>query len=122
MTKKYAAILLRSRINVDRNIMDTLNSLNLLNKHVCVLVAEANEGMLRSAKDFITYGEIDAETEKLLLEKRGVKTADGKLKGFFRLHPPVGGYERKGIKTSFANGGALGYRGDKINDLIKRML
>jgi large subunit ribosomal protein L30 len=39
-----------------------------------------------------------------------------------RLHPPRGGYERKGIKISFNLGGALGYRGDKINKLISKML
>ena len=38
----------------------------------------------------------------------------------FRLHPPVKGYE--GNKVPFRSGGALGYRGEKINDLIVRML
>ena len=37
-----------------------------------------------------------------------------------RLHPPVKGYE--GNKRSYRNGGALGYRGEAINDLINRML
>ena len=41
-------------------------------------------------------------------------------KPVFRLHPPVKGYE--GNKRSFKNGGALGYRGEAINDLIARML
>ncbi|MFH1455547.1 MAG: 50S ribosomal protein L30 [archaeon] len=44
------------------------------------------------------------------------------LKPFFKLHPPIGGYERKGIKKPFSLGGVLGYRKDKINDLIKRMV
>lgn len=43
-----------------------------------------------------------------------------KGKPVFRLHPPVKGYE--GNKRSYKNGGALGYRGDAINDLIARML
>ncbi len=43
------------------------------------------------------------------------------VKPIFRLSPPnKGGYE--GIKRSFQVGGALGYRGEKINVLIKRML
>ncbi|HEC82133.1 MAG TPA: 50S ribosomal protein L30 [Thermoplasmatales archaeon] len=42
------------------------------------------------------------------------------IKPLFRLSPPQKGYE--GIKRSFKNKGALGYRGDKINDLIRRML
>jgi len=41
-------------------------------------------------------------------------------KPVFRLHPPIKGYE--GNKRSFRNGGALGYRGKEINDLINRML
>lgn len=39
-----------------------------------------------------------------------------------RMRPPSKGYGRKGIKKSFSAGGALGYRGEKINDLIERML
>jgi len=42
------------------------------------------------------------------------------LKPVFRLHPPIKGYE--GNKRSFQNGGALGYRGAKINDLVNRMI
>ena len=41
------------------------------------------------------------------------------LKPLFRLHPPRKGYE--GIKRSFKVGGALGYRSDKINVLLRRM-
>ena len=44
------------------------------------------------------------------------------LKLFFKLKPPAKGFERKGIKTPYSMGGALGYRKDKINDLIRRML
>ncbi|GEM_PF-59177 len=44
------------------------------------------------------------------------------LKPFFRLHPPRGGYERGGIKKPFTLGGALGYRGKYINDLLMRMI
>jgi len=53
--------------------------------------------------------------------KKQLKDVPG-LKPFFKLHPPVGGYERKGIKKPFSLGGVLGYRKDKINDLIKRMV
>jgi len=42
------------------------------------------------------------------------------VKPLFRLSPPKKGYE--GIKRSFTNGGALGYRGKEINTLINRML
>ncbi|MFO8078077.1 MAG: 50S ribosomal protein L30 [Thermoplasmatota archaeon] len=42
------------------------------------------------------------------------------LKPVFRLNPPSKGFE--GIKRSFVNKGALGYRGKKINDLLQRMI
>lgn len=42
------------------------------------------------------------------------------VKSVIRLHPPIKGYE--GIKRTFVEGGALGYRGDKINDLVDRMI
>lgn len=44
------------------------------------------------------------------------------MKPFFRLHPPIGGFERGGIKSAFAQGGVLGYRGPKIDKLIERMI
>ena len=44
------------------------------------------------------------------------------VKTFFRLHPPIGGFERLGIKKSYAEGGALGYRGKEINKLLHKMI
>ena len=44
------------------------------------------------------------------------------LKLFFRLSPPLHGFERKGVKKPFSQGGVTGYRKEKINDLIKRMI
>ncbi|MBN2517983.1 MAG: 50S ribosomal protein L30 [Candidatus Altiarchaeota archaeon] len=43
------------------------------------------------------------------------------LKPVFKLHPPSGGYERAGIKRHVNIGGALGYRGDRINELMANM-
>ena len=53
--------------------------------------------------------------------KKSFKDIPG-LKRFFRLTPPLKGFERGGIKKPFSLGGALGYRKDNINDLIKRMI
>jgi large subunit ribosomal protein L30 len=44
------------------------------------------------------------------------------MKPFFRLKPPTGGLDKGGIKKQYSLGGALGYRGKAINDLIRRML
>jgi len=57
----------------------------------------------------------------LLAGKKKLKDAPG-VKQFFRLSPPRGGFERKGIKHPFSIGGALGYRKDKINALVGKML
>lgn len=44
------------------------------------------------------------------------------LKPFFKLCPPLKGFERKGIKMPFSMGGVMGYRKEFINDLLERML
>jgi hypothetical protein len=58
-------------------------------------------------------------------EKSNWKTVgfNGKeYKRYFRLSPAKGGLGRRGIKAAFAKSGALGNRGEKINDLIRRMV
>ena len=57
-----------------------------------------------------------------LKERLVEKDIGQKIRKNFRLNSPRKGYGRKGIKVSFNEGGALGYRGNKINDLIKRMI
>lgn len=42
------------------------------------------------------------------------------IKPFFRLHPPSKGFKRS-IKRPYGSRGELGYRGEAINDLAKRM-
>jgi large subunit ribosomal protein L30 len=39
----------------------------------------------------------------------------------FRLRPPTKGYKGK-LRRSYRMGGELGYRGEKINELITRMI
>ncbi len=57
---------------------------------------------------------VEGEIHYHKLEKYGVKP-------FFRLHPPRGGFKGS-IKKHYKIGGELGYRGEAINDLIRRML
>ncbi len=124
MTNKLAVILIRGLVRIQTTVKDTLKMLNIERKHVCVVIEDtpSARGMINKCKDYVTWGEIDSATEKILTEKRGVKGKDGKLKKYFRLSPPRGGFERKGIKKDFTVSGALGYRGNKINDLIKKMI
>jgi large subunit ribosomal protein L30 len=117
---KIAVISVRGVVNAKGEMIDTLKMLKLHRKNVLAVFnkTDATLGMIKKVKDYVTYGEIDDAFDKMLAEKR----PDDYAKGFFRLSPPKGGFERKGIKKAFTIGGALGYRGDKMKDLIKRMM
>ena len=65
------------------------------------------------------YESVEAFAKSVAADE--VKYSDLKdVKPVFRLHPPRQGYE--GVKRTFTTGGALGYRGEKINALIEGML
>jgi large subunit ribosomal protein L30 len=64
------------------------------------------------------YKDINELADALI--KGEVKLADVGIKPVFRLHPPRKGYED--IRLSISEGGSLGYRGEEIKDLAKRML
>ena len=139
--KNLAIIRIRGITGIEKSIKDTLNMLCLYHNNYCVVVSDSLIGMIKKAKDYVTWGEIDDETYKLLVEKRGeeykgrltdtkkkinykkfIVVNNKKYKKYFRLNPPRGGFERKGIKVPFTKSGALGYRKEKINDLIKKMV
>lgn len=140
---KVAVIRVRGITGVRHDIRKTMEMLRLYRKNYCVVIDAnpSNLGMLKKIKDYVTYGEIDDNTYKMLIEKRGeaykgreesykgkikykrfVVVGNKKIKLFFRLSPPRGGFERKGLKASFKQGGALGYRGKAMIKLIERMV
>ena len=140
---KIAIVRVRGSINLSGKVKETFSLLRLYRKNYCVVVEDSPsyKGMINKVKDFVTYGEIDDGTYKELIEKRSEEfkgrekdskgkleykkfiVVDGKkIKPFFRLNPPRKGFGRKGIKVSFVAKGALGNRGEKINDLLKRMI
>lgn len=43
-----------------------------------------------------------------------------RIQPVFKLHPPTKGFKGK-VKKSYGMGGELGYRGEKINELVERM-
>lgn len=144
MTKKIAIIRVRGRINIRKEIRDTLSMLKLYNKNHCVVIENTpqNMGMIKKVKDFVTYGEIEEELYKELVTKKGEEYTgrekdskekidysrrylvldNKKYKKYFRLGPPRKGYGKEGIKKVFSKNGALGNRGEKINDIIRRMI
>ena len=56
------------------------------------------------------------EGEKKMLVQNHFKYVDSSIQQIVRL------FERKGIKTPYSIGGVLGFRGDKIGELILRMI
>lgn len=73
-----AAVRVRGVPDTPKNQSDTLQTLNLHNKNNCVILPddEKQTGMLNAAKDYIAYGEVDRDTVKELLEKRGSYSGD----------------------------------------------
>ncbi|MBW6461574.1 MAG: 50S ribosomal protein L30 [DPANN group archaeon] len=146
MSKLYAVIRVRGTVGINKNIKYTLESLRLTKPNHCVIIPknEYMDGMLNKAKDYITWGEVSDDMLNNLVSKRGrissklfadskiaasavkmikdSKINDSGIRPVFRLSPPVKGHERGGIKRTFVQNGVLGYRGDKINDLLTKMI
>jgi len=81
-------------------------------------------GKIKFTEDYLkekTKLDTDTFVKELLELKKKLKDVPG-LKSFFKLAPPIKGFERKGIKKPFSLGGALGYRKEKINELLGRMI
>lgn len=65
------------------------------------------------------YKDLDALAAALHACQVEFNKLDG-VKPFFRLHPPSKGFKRT-VKRPYRAGGELGYRGDAINELARRM-
>ena len=119
----YLVIRIRGTTGVKQGIASTLEMLRLNRISHAVLVDEnpSYKGMLQKAKDYITWGTDYSTFEELAnaLLNGELKAQDIDMKPVFRLHPPRKGY--KGIRHSVNEGGSLGYRGEDINNLAKRM-
>lgn len=135
----YAVVRVRGTVHATQRVRDTLRMLNLPAINNCTLIPETDSyrGMLQKVKDYVTWGEIsEPMLEQLLAAKTDLEgddlqqavtqlmNGDARLShttsATIRLHPPLKGYE--GIKRSYRLGGALGYRGSNINQLLERML
>lgn len=141
----FAVVRVRGRVDLRRDFRETLEILKLNRVNSCILVPKnpTSEGMIKKVRDFVTWGEINQKTMERLVSERGRlagnKKIDGKklsdalshlkkgegpskiegMKPVFRLSPPKGGF--KFIKKPYPKGG-LGYRGEKINELLEKML
>lgn len=146
---------IRGGVDAQKTVEATLTMLRMEKNNYATILKEnqSYKGMLQKAKDYLTWGEPDIETVKLLLEKRARLLGDKKvtnealknlgydnleklsksiitgevefsqlngIKPFFRMHPPKKGFKRT-VKRPYNDHGELGYRGEAINELIKRM-
>ncbi|MEM4589760.1 MAG: 50S ribosomal protein L30 [Candidatus Micrarchaeia archaeon] len=137
-----AIVRVRGVAGIKPDIRKTMELLRLHKKHHCVVYPKMTkqlEGMLKVAKDYITWGEISQETLRELVLKRGrlpgdkrvdekdvdlivksiEKGEEVKIKPVFRLHSPRKGWEN--IKLRYPDG-ALGPRGKEMDELILRMV
>ena len=74
----YLVIRARSDRGVTKKIKDTMMMLNLTRVNHATLVPEnvTYLGMLKKSKDYVTWGEVDAETIETLLKERGRMVGD----------------------------------------------
>ncbi|WP_202319361.1 50S ribosomal protein L30 [Archaeoglobus neptunius] len=77
----FAVIRLRGTVDVHEKIKETLKMLRLHRRYHCVIIPDtpSYRGMLQVVKDYVAYGEIDAETLALLLRTRGRLVGDRKV-------------------------------------------
>ncbi|MEM2337208.1 MAG: 50S ribosomal protein L30 [Candidatus Bathyarchaeia archaeon] len=154
--KCIAAVRVRGIISAPLQVRETLRILNLKRNNYAILIDNRPSflGMLKTAQNFVTWGEVSKEIIANLLKKKGRLAGNKKLtdeyaqkfgfksledlaeaihnckveywklpsvQPYFRLHPPTKGFKGK-IKKGYNMGGELGYRGEKINDLLERMI
>jgi large subunit ribosomal protein L30 len=145
----WLVVRVRGTIHAKHEISETLTFLHLTRANHATVVPESASyrGMLFRVQGYVTWGEADAETVRLLVEHRGM-APDGSairaspeaqetsrlaeavardgvvqakgLRPLFRLKAPRGGW--RSTKRPYARGGALGYRGPAINELVRRMV
>ncbi|MCJ7429296.1 MAG: uL30 family ribosomal protein [Candidatus Nanohaloarchaeota archaeon QJJ-5] len=137
-----AAVRVRGQPDLNKRQEETLENLGLTQKNHGILLpdTEAMRGMLRTVKDAVTYGQIDAETAASVLNARGTVPDDEDVQDIadalddgsltkseaqdrgvdlvLRLRPPSGGYAD--TRHHVGQGGSLGER-ETMDDLLERM-
>jgi len=147
----WMVVRVRGSVHAKHEIGETLKFLHLSRPNHATVVPEepSFRGMLTRVQGYVTWGEADEETVGLLLTARG-RTVEGHalagtaptappdvtalarsvvahglprtdgVRPLFRLRAPKGGW--RSTKKPFTLGGALGYRGRAINELVRKML
>ena len=143
----------RGDADTPSDVDDTLDMLNLGQVNAFTVVPEDDTytGMVQKVNDYVAYGQPDAATVAVLLEKRGETVEGGEVNDAFASDRGYDGVAelaeavvegettlreegvdptvrlhppRKGhdgIKQSYKQGGVLGNHGDDIDELLRRM-
>ena len=127
-------------VQIPNDVQETLYRMRLRQKYSAILLDDTPENakLLLKVRNFVAFGDLSEDTFKALIAARGerldrkpvsgtmkIPTTQAEvdksgLKPFFRLHPPRGGIDCKnhfGVRK-----GVLGNNGNKINDLVRKML
>lgn len=115
-----AVIRIKGQVGLNKDIKETLHRLRIRKKYACIILENPNEtqlGMIKSMRNFVSYGEISKELYDKVIKLRGKKDSEGNLKPFFRLHPPRGGAK---TKLHYPKG-ILG-ENKEMEKLVERML
>ncbi len=113
-----AVIRIRSGITSTEDVRKTFRMLRLGTKLSCSVFPDTPSirGMLKRVERYVTYGDIDDSVLQSLKKRRQL------TKDTYALHPPIGGFEKKGVKLTYNNGGAAGNRGKDMAALLQRMM
>ena len=105
-----AVIRIRGSIGMKKELLETLNMLGLKKANTLSVLPRSDSiiGMIKKAEHLVTWGEISKEN----IEKMGKNKT-------MNLKPPKGGF--RSVRTRYPKGDT-GYRGEKINDLINKMM
>ncbi len=148
-----AIIRLRGSSKKNGEVNYALQIMGLTRVNHCVLLIDNmyTKGQLKKVKDYIAYGEIDKDTLKAMVVKRGRLEGNKKITDVFlkekkvNIDGIVSLYETdpkkaqelgikkvfrlspaskglKSIKLAFGHGGDLGPRGKEINVLLNKMI
>ncbi|HLD85010.1 MAG TPA: uL30 family ribosomal protein [archaeon] len=111
MTEKMLGVVrLKGNVGTERNLRSALASLGMKKTNMVAFMSDtsSNRGLLQRCNFIVTWGEVDEGFAKLHSTGKPIS-----------LSPPKGGF--RSFHSAYPKGD-LGYRGDKIKDLIERML
>ena len=118
-TPAYVGMLHKAKDYVTWGEVDSDTISNLISERGRMIGDKpVTNAVIKSGSEFST---IEALSKAIASGDARTSDVEG-LKPVFRLHPPRGSKGWGGIKRSFVAGGALGFRGEAITDLVGRMI